>query len=891
DNDGAVTVTGLGTISFTQLEPVDLQSFATVNVQFANANDVVNLTNGFDASTGLAAALVVSGTSATVPFETVHLRNNSTVVIDTVTGGADGNDTVTVVSGDNAHGNTNLTITTGAGTDTTTTSGALTLTGDLSITSPAILINSAVTISGSATLAGTSSVTVQAAGIDASSGTGDIDISTSAGNILLTGSGLETAGGGEITIDANGGTSTITINGPLTSAAGNITLTADDDISIGATAISSTSGDVSATADADSSGAVGGALTMNATASIDAGSGTITLTAAENVAVAALFTTNSSSTAVSLTSNFVAVTDANAAGVNITANSGGFFATAATGVDLDTTVDFAAATITSSGNITVDESNGLDGLNLNAGAGNVTLNVTTGNVNDSDAGVDIAAAGLTVVVTAGSFGTTSFAAGFAIETNVGTISVNTSGAGGSQFIRESNGWTALSLNAGAGNVLFRSNTGNVTDADGSIDVIAASFGAQLGSGNLGAAGPVFIQTTVANFEAQSTGSIWVSETNDLTIGGATGSLSGLTSSGGNITIQASGDLTQSETISSAAGGGSISLSAAGNATFPAGQLVNAGTVGNYGPVTVNFDTDASGGATVSFAADVDASTLTINGQSQSDQFDVTPDQDTGSRLTPITLNGAAPTTVPGDSLLLDITGLGTPTLVIQSGQNNGQFQFAGLAANVNYNSIEFVDTTPAASCYNLLLDMTLAGYLDASADTIDVETLTGDTELRLSVNGPQVYRGNVTVICQLSIVGSSDDDTIDYSTNITGPLAVSLTDYGTSDGFEGSLSLSVSGPDLSHLFDNIDSLVGSSSTGSTPATGDELIQAMSVNTTWNVTSDDGGDVNVTGPTRTMSFTGFENLTGSNAGTDTFVLSDGMGLTGQLDGRGPTGAAS
>jgi Ca2+-binding RTX toxin-like protein len=62
-------------------------------------------------------ALKISGSSGGVAFENARVRG-SALVIDTVTGGSDGNDTITILSANNAHTNTTLRIDTGTGTDT-----------------------------------------------------------------------------------------------------------------------------------------------------------------------------------------------------------------------------------------------------------------------------------------------------------------------------------------------------------------------------------------------------------------------------------------------------------------------------------------------------------------------------------------------------------------------------------------------------------------------------------------------------------------------------------------------------------------------------------------------------------------------------------------------------
>src|SRR5262249_39095213 len=124
----------------------------------------------------------------------------------------------------------------------------------------------------------------------------------------------------------------------------------------------------------------------------------------------------------------------------------------------------------------ITESNGLTGLQLNAGTGNVTLIVNDGSVTDSDNSVDIAANAASVTLKANdpqhpqSFGV----AGKSIGTSVNNLSVDTSASLGDQFIVESNGLTGLFLNANNG----VSTQGNITllvTAGGVDDLGDASF--------------------------------------------------------------------------------------------------------------------------------------------------------------------------------------------------------------------------------------------------------------------------------------------------------------------------------------------------------------------------------------------------------------------------------
>src|SRR5205085_6469131 len=96
--------------------------------------------------------IVVSGTDDGLAFESIALRNNRTVVIDTLP--STGKDSVTVSgTGDKAdHKNQNLQITTGAGTDAVSITGAVSLAGDLSATSGTITTGAGITVGGAVTL-------------------------------------------------------------------------------------------------------------------------------------------------------------------------------------------------------------------------------------------------------------------------------------------------------------------------------------------------------------------------------------------------------------------------------------------------------------------------------------------------------------------------------------------------------------------------------------------------------------------------------------------------------------------------------------------------------------------------------------------------------------------
>jgi len=158
---GTVVIDGTSTISFTNLEPVDITGMSVASVAsppapgtpLAGGNNLTMATGVDFLSGGTNQALRVTGTtnSGGTTIESVALWNNTTVVIDTT--GTAGTDTITISSANNAHGNTNLTINTGAEAgDVITVNGVVTVAGTTTLNAPTINLNAAITntVTGSA---------------------------------------------------------------------------------------------------------------------------------------------------------------------------------------------------------------------------------------------------------------------------------------------------------------------------------------------------------------------------------------------------------------------------------------------------------------------------------------------------------------------------------------------------------------------------------------------------------------------------------------------------------------------------------------------------------------------------------------------------------------------
>ncbi|MDF1741763.1 MAG: Calx-beta domain-containing protein, partial [Verrucomicrobiales bacterium] len=141
---GEVIITSGGdtsTINFTGLEPVEYDNFMTVTVATTGNDDALTISEGTGPSGD---ALVVGGTiDGGTLIETAVISNTINVIINTSTGTADGNDSVTINEVDNDHNVTNLTVITGeSGNDVVTLAGNATFSGDVSIQSGDVSLDS-----------------------------------------------------------------------------------------------------------------------------------------------------------------------------------------------------------------------------------------------------------------------------------------------------------------------------------------------------------------------------------------------------------------------------------------------------------------------------------------------------------------------------------------------------------------------------------------------------------------------------------------------------------------------------------------------------------------------------------------------------------------------------
>jgi len=486
---------------------------------------------------------------------------------------------------------------------------------------------------------------------------GTILLTTENGMITVVSgeTGIATDGTGPITLDANGTGSDVAVNAAVTSTTGTIRIDAVDEISNAAVIGASGAGDVDLNAgdnvDQDAGiTSAGGAITVDAaTGGIDmasgattsaTGSGTIAYTAYSDVALSTLssggtvsVTADSGSNGTGTITDNLGTEAANIAGTTATLR-------AATGIgtssqDIDTTVTSLAATNSTTGDIYVQETDGLivggtgavtqagngsinidvdaGGLTIDSvvtahGSGTVTLNADAGTVDinavvsSTSGAIDIDGGAVTQDsnVTTGSAGTVS------VTADAGDITMadaTTTTSGGGQIRYDATGSVALSVLTGTGATIVVTadsdgdGSGNITDnLTGELDdttpkvnIVGGQAALRAGSG---------IGTDVEDLDLQLSTVAASTESGDINLRnrgalaiGTVDSLNGVTidnsdataTGNDNITVTASSPLTVSQVVENQ-DGGDITLAAEGNTTSDdltiAAAITAAGGSGN-----------------------------------------------------------------------------------------------------------------------------------------------------------------------------------------------------------------------------------------------------------------------------------------------------------------------
>ena len=275
---------GSGTGDYS-LSSSDLNQIAASNLTIGNSTNGTITVDGVT-STSTPLTLVASSGASAINFSSTA-SSFSSLTLDAGTGG--------VGFGANVSTSGNLSVNSG---------GAITDTGTLSITGTSTfttdVANQAITLDNTSnSFAGGVSLNT--------SGTGDATLTTN-NAVTLSSSTI----GGDLSVTV-GGDNSLNVTGAGT-AGGNINLLADDDILFTSEGDLTASSGITVTADNDlDQNGTGGAVTMADGTVFNSGSGTMALSADEDIALGLIQTSSSSDTAVTLTSTSGGVVDADTA--------------------------------------------------------------------------------------------------------------------------------------------------------------------------------------------------------------------------------------------------------------------------------------------------------------------------------------------------------------------------------------------------------------------------------------------------------------------------------------------------------------------------------------------------------------------------------------------------
>jgi hypothetical protein len=224
----------------------------------------------------------------------------------------------------------------------------------------------------------------------------------------------------------------------------------------------------------------------------------------------------------------------------------------------------------------------------------------------------------------------------------------------------------------------------------------------------------------------------------------------------NVTSTASG------TATTVNGGGGDTYVVTQNAVAAAGLSLN-GTGGTNtltvistatGPETIGVtgtQVTRSNSGTVTFSG---MTSLTVTGTDNADAFDVTP-----SATLPITIDGKAPTTAPGDSL--NYSGSAGQINAIDA--NDGTITQAGFQP-ITYKSIETLTG-------NASLVLVLDAGAQANDGTPDAFLIRGNgSAFEAYVNGSLAYTSQTAYFHSIIVNGSGDDDTLTVDASNGNPI-------------------------------------------------------------------------------------------------------------------------
>jgi CHAT domain-containing protein len=676
-------------------------------------------------------------------------------------------------------------------------------------------------------------------------------------NNISTGETTINTSGGEINITSSGGsilTGTILSQGTNAGNAGDITLNAAGNISvknIGSESEFGNGGNISVTSGGYIDMTTQGALNSSTSGS---NSGDISFRAAGDIRIvgAYAYAENGTAGTISLTSTGGEINT-----IASTACSGG-----ASSCEINASSSGGAGgqiTINAAGNITTAAISSKGA----SSSGNITLTSTDGKIDTSaviTVNTDVSIGGTDSSSTSGAGGAIAFTA----NSNITTGNINASGIlGGGNITLTS---TAGTIDTSAATLVTTSfpgpgNGGNVTlSAAGNIitggNTVSKTFGIDVGGGGNAANSGKITLTSLGGSIDTSQGSL-IART-------------GINGNGGDITLTAAGDITTAEIGSYVDSGGSgqggkISLTSGRDIDTSGGNLRSDSSNGNGGAIALsgvgnlivgqlNANGGLGGGNISLTGNEINLTGGTDSLQSNKAQLLLSPKTLTQA----IAIGGGSDRGT--DSLDLTTTDLaaiksgftsitigradGTGTITLNPFNFNAPVNIAGGSTLVgsNQNTTWTLTGTDAGN-----LNSIFPNGLTFSS----IENLTGST-----ANDTFLFSKGASI--SGTINGQAGIDTLNYSAYAT-PVTVNLA-FGTATN-TGVLS-------------NIENLIGGSSGNNT------LIGSNTANT-WNLTAANTGNIN-----GTVGFSSFQNLTGGT-NNDTFVFSNGVGVSGTINGGAGT----
>jgi filamentous hemagglutinin family protein len=324
-----------------------------------------------------------------------------------------------------------------------------------------------------------------------------------------------------------------------------------------------------------------------------------------------------------------------------------------------------------------------------------------------------------------------------------------------------------------GNVRVLARSGAITDSNAaSLNVLANTLELQSAQGV--AADADRLETTVNNVEATGgTGGVFIQESDALTIGGVTASLSGITASGNAIKITSEGDLTISEGVSQTTSGSDVLLAARGaGANMNVNAAVSA--AGGNGNITIAANESVAMNASGSISAAGSGAVNVLAGENLTDSETVFSRD--GGAAGDVTMNTASSISSQNGSIRVDAQD--SLSLSAVNADSNADAAIGDVALRARTGSI--TDTNGAAlniTAQNLL--MQAGTSIATNADRL--ETSAANLAAAADAGGLFVSNTGALTVTQLTEIAMADGRVItglsstaggDLITTATGAMTV-----------------------------------------------------------------------------------------------------------------------